>query len=215
LSRHGADLAYHTIYCANLKFVPAMLLPTKILDKAEAKSVPIILAKQEFNRNTAKPIRYCPKSCAGCGMIPWKVIQGEGQLTTLFIKHWRTNTIISKMLCIALLWVQWNAGTSKPILQHPEIDIPYLEARWTKSFRQSLTMANFSMQVHCTYVRANERKGDIHLMDWITNSKEYSNRQRILILNCCRQHLHITMISEMLDESGRNFLAHVFNGKKT
>jgi hypothetical protein len=145
-------------------------------------------------------------------MIPWKVLQGEGQLA-LFIKHWRTNTIISKVLRITLSWAQWNAGTSKPILQHPEIDIPYLEARWIKSFQQSLAMANFSILVHRTYVVDDESEGDVHLMDWIINSKVYSDKQ-IVILNCCRLHLHITTISEILDESGRNVLAHVFNCKR-
>jgi hypothetical protein len=194
LSRHGADLAYHSIYCASLKFVlPQCFFSPKILDKAEAKSAPIILAKQGFNRNTAKPIRNCPKALAGCGMIPWKVLQGDGQLS-LFIKHWRTPTIISKMLRMTLAWAQWNAGISQPILQFPTMDIPYLEARWIKSFRHSLSMANMSLTVHSTYVMEHERSGDSHLMEWITNSNLYSDKQ-LFILNCCRLHLHVTTIS--------------------
>ena len=55
LSRHGADLAYHAMYCASLKYVlPQCFFTPHTLDQAEAKSLPIILAKQGFNRNTAK-----------------------------------------------------------------------------------------------------------------------------------------------------------------
>ena len=86
-------------------------------------------------------------------MIPWKVIQGEGQLT-LFIKHWQTNTIISKMLRMALAWAQWNAGTATSILSEVEDRIPYLEARWISSLRNSLAMAKLSLTLDRTYVIA-------------------------------------------------------------
>jgi hypothetical protein len=104
LTRHGADMAYQSVYCSSLRYVlPQCYFPYKVLDNAEAKSAPIILAKQGYNRNTAKALRYAPKSIAGCGMTPWKVLQGEGQIS-LFLKHWRTDTIISKTLRIALAW---------------------------------------------------------------------------------------------------------------
>jgi len=166
LSRHGADLAYHAVYCASLKFVlPQCFFPPHVLDRAEAKSLPLILAKQGFNRNTAKPIQFCPKSFAGCGMIPWKVLQGEGQLS-LFVKHWRTNSIISDMLRMALSWAQWNAGTRISILHDTQSPIPYLEARWISSLRHSLSMALMHLQLDTDFTVPYERLGDRHLMDW-------------------------------------------------
>ena len=102
-------------------------------------------------------------------MIPWKVLQGEGQLT-LFIKHWRTTTIISDMLRMALAWAQWNAGTEKPILRFPQLFVPYLEARWIASLRQSLSMASMQLQLDSTYTIPKERHGDLHLMDWLQES---------------------------------------------
>jgi hypothetical protein len=209
LSRHGANLAYHAVYCASLKFVlPQCFFPPRVLDQAEAKTLPIILAKQGFNRHTAKPIRFCPKSYGGCGMIPWKVLQGEGQIT-LFIKHWRTDTIISKMLRMTLAWAQWIAGTSSPILQSPKTPLPHLEARWIASLRQSLTDANMHVTIHDPFIVQPERLGDVHLMDWILNSKRYDNKQ-IRILNCCRIFLHITTISELTDASGKMIQPHMF-----
>jgi len=149
LSRHGANLAYrHAVYCTSLKFVlPQCFFNPRTLDQAEAKSLPIILAKQGFNRHTAKPIRFCPKSYGGCGMIPWKVLQGEGQIM-LFIKHWRTDTIISKMLRMTIAWAQWIAGISSPILHDTKTPLPHLEARWTASLRRSLADAH----MHITFI---------------------------------------------------------------
>ena len=210
LSRHGADLAYHAMYCTSLKYVlPQCFFSPVVLDKAEAKSLPIVLSKQGFNRNTAKPIRFCPKSYAGCGMIPWKVLQGEGQLT-LFVKHWRTNTIISKMLRMALAWAQWNAGTGTSILSEVHDPLPYLEARWITSLRNSLAMANIFLTLDRPYVVNIERHGDVFLMDWIRTMTTYNERQ-MQILNCCRLHIHVTTISELLDTNGRNILPHMFN----
>ena len=183
LSRHGADLAYHAVYCTSLKYVlPQCFFHPRTLDQAEAQSLPIILAKLGFNRNTAKAIRFCPQSYGGCGMIPWKVLQGEGQIS-LFIKHWRTNTIISQMLRMALAWSQWDAGISEPILQAPHIPLPHLEARWIPSLRRSLTDAQMHFTLDTTYVIAPERIGDHHLMSWLIKSERFDPKQ-LHILNC-------------------------------
>ena len=78
-------------------------------------------------------------------MIPWKVIQGEGQLT-LSIKHWRTDTIISIMLRMALAWAQWNAGTEISIPSDVETPVPYLKARWILSLQNSVYMAKLTLR---------------------------------------------------------------------
>jgi hypothetical protein len=95
LSRHGAMLAYFGIYIAGLCYVlPQCHFAHSQLDKAETKTISTILAKCGFNWHTPCPIRYAPTSIRGCGMIPWWVLQSEGQLL-LFLKHWRTNTMVS------------------------------------------------------------------------------------------------------------------------
>ena len=142
-------------------------------------------------------------------MIPWKVLQGEGQVM-LFLKHWRTDTIISKMLRMAMAWAQWNAGTSSPILQSPTISLPHLEARWIASLRQSLSDANMHFVIDTPYTIAPERHGDIHLMDWLIQSKLYTSQQ-LQIINCCRLHIHVTTISELFDAHGRNIQTHMYN----
>jgi hypothetical protein len=110
LSRHGALLAYFAVYVASLSYIiPQCHFDHKHLDKAETKTVSTILAKCRFNRHTLRPIRSAPTHFAGCGMIPWWVLQSEGQLT-LFLKHWRTNTVISKTLRIATVWCHGNRG---------------------------------------------------------------------------------------------------------
>ena len=47
-------------------------------------------------------------------------------------------------------------------------------------------------------------------MDWLRQNTEYTDHQ-LQILNCCRLHIHVTTVSELIDASGRNFLSHMFN----
>ena len=81
-SRYGTRLAYAGVYVSSLKYVlPQCYFDHKKLAKTEAKTASIILAKLGFNRHTHLAIRYAPATFAGCGMIPWWVLQSEGQLS--------------------------------------------------------------------------------------------------------------------------------------
>ena len=141
------------------------------LDKAETKTASTILAKCGFNRHLPRPIRYAPSSFAGCGMIPWWVLQSEGQLT-LFIKHWRTNTMISRTLRIATAWAQWQSGLSQSFLFDVLTPLPHLEARWLKSLRHALTRAGIKLHLNKTYVVPPERTNDVHIMQWAIEHSE-------------------------------------------
>ena len=166
LSRHGASLAYFGIYLASLKYVlPQCHFQHEHLDKAEAKTISTILAKCGFNRHTPRPIRYAPVSHAGCGLLPWWVIQSEGQIS-LFIKHWRTDTIISRTLRVATAWGQWLSGLSCSFLFDASTPLPHLEARWLTSLRIALDRANMKLHLDKSYVMPPERSQDIHLMEW-------------------------------------------------
>ena len=137
-SRYGTQLAYAGVYLSSLKYVlPQCYFDHKQLAKTEAKTAPIILAKLGFNRHTHLSIRYAPSSFAGCGMIPWWVLQSEGQLA-LFLKNWRTDTMISKTVRIATAWSQWQSGLAESFLTDTITPLPHLEARWFQSLRYGL-----------------------------------------------------------------------------
>ena len=202
-SRYGTQLAYSGVYLSSLKYVlPQCYFDHKHLAKAESKTASIILAKMGFNRNTSLALRYAPKSMAGCGMIPWWVLQSEGQLS-LFVKHWRTDTMISKTLRIATAWCQWQSGMSDSILIDTSTQLPHIEARWLQSLRYGLNKASFKIRLNRQYIIPPEREHDIHIMQWATHSNRF-NEQQIKILNYCRMHVHATTISELFHISSNH-----------
>ena len=213
LSRHGASLAYFGIYLASLRYVlPQCHFQHDQLDKAEMKTVSTILAKCGFNRHTPKPLRYAPSSHAGCGMIPWWVTQSEGQIT-LFLKHWRTDTIISKTLRVATAWGQWLSGLSCSFLFDVTTPLPHFEARWLKSLRIALDRANMQLHLNKTYVLPPERTNDIYIMEWAVLYSELSP-EAIKVLNYCRLYLHVTTISELFDSDSHKILSYMYECRR-
>jgi hypothetical protein len=146
-------------------------------------------------------------------MIPWCVIQSEGQIC-LFIKHWRTNCIISKTLRIATAWCQWQSGLSTSFIFDIDTPLPHLEARWFKSLREGLGKSSFKMHLHKTYVLPPERSNDVYLMEWAVLHSELSTKGAILILNYCRLYLHVTTISELFNAAGTDILPYMYECKR-
>jgi hypothetical protein len=166
----------------------------------------MIVARCGYNRHTSRALRYAPLSYAGCGFISWYTLQSEGQICS-FLKHWRTDTIISKTLRIALAWSQqWQAGFSNPILQQTHAPIPHLESRWIKSLRQALHTLQGQILVNKPYVMRPERENDIHIMDWVCKHREIFKDNDIRIINYSRLYLHVTTLSELFDAQGDTML---------
>ena len=213
LSRHGATLAYFGIYLASLKYIlPQCHFRHDQLDKAETKTISTILAKCGFNRHTPKPIRYAPTSYAGCGFIPWWIIQSEGQIS-LFIKHWRTDTIISKTLRVATAWGQWMTGFSRSFLFDTSTPIPHFEAHWLTSLRTALSRANMQIHLDQAYVLPPERTNDVHIMEWVVLHSELPPTA-IKVLNYCRLYLHVTTVSELFSADGHRILSHMYECRR-
>ena len=119
ISRAGALLAYHTVYVPRIKYsLPQCYFTPAQLDKALQTHMGSIIAKCGFNRHSPTAVMYASPNYAGAGFLRWQVLQGEGQIL-LFLKHWRSSTIVSRALHIALAWAQWQAGISNPILMTP------------------------------------------------------------------------------------------------
>ena len=73
----------------------------KELNTAESKSMPPIIAKMGYNRNTNRKLLYGPTKYLGAGLVRWKWIQGAGQITNI-LKYWQTPGRIGKAYRIAI-----------------------------------------------------------------------------------------------------------------
>jgi hypothetical protein len=144
---------------------------------------------------------------AGCGFVRWQTLQGEGQIL-LFVKHWRTNTIISKVLRIAISWCQWQSGLSSSILLDTKTPLPHLASRWIASLRRFLRHISASLRLSHPAVTLPERTSDIYIMEHAIRCKLF-DCDDVRIINYCRQYLHVTTVSELFDASGLKLLPHI------
>jgi hypothetical protein len=150
LSRYGARLAYHAIYVATLRYVlPQCHFIAKTLRKAEKQSLPSLYAKCGFSRKTPQALLFAPLEYGGGGFVHWDTIQGEGQILH-FLKHWRTDTVISSTLRIDVAWCQWQAGTSRSILTATE-PILYRPVGFLRSKRRFIGLERLSKQTTLLY----------------------------------------------------------------
>ena len=126
ISRQGAYLAYRTVFLPTVKYtLPQSFYPKRFLDHAQAKSLGKIIAKCGYNRHTARAVIFAPAQYAGGGFVPWFVLQGEGQVLHL-LKHWRTGSIVSSTLRIAIAWAQWQSGHDRSIFEDVHTPLTYL-----------------------------------------------------------------------------------------
>ena len=213
LTRAGTVQAYNGIYVTTLKYVlPQCFFTDKQLDQTERKTIQPILARCGYNRNTATALRYTPTTYAGCGLTRWATLQGEGQIG-LFLKHWRTTTMISHVLRIAISWSQWQAGIPKSILKDTTTPTPHLESRWMTSLRRFLAKINASIHLDHPKTVPDERDGDIYIMEYAVKCRLFNDAD-IKIINYCRQYLHVTTVSELFDADGTRLLRYMQDCEK-
>jgi hypothetical protein len=213
ITRRGAMLAYLTVFIPSIQYtLPQSFYPQKILEQAQASSISHIIAKCGYNRNTARALIYAPTYYAGGGFLPWHLLQGEGQIQH-FIKHWRTDTIVSSTLRIALHWTQWQSGHHAPILEDTNTPLTYLECRWIRSLRDFLSTINARIYLDATGISLPERRNDIYIMTYARESGLFDT-QDIAIINYCRLFLHVTTVSELFDAEGKHILIDAFECRR-
>ena len=213
LTRSGAYLAYHTVYNPSVRYtLPQSFFDAKVLDRAQAPSLQRIIAKCGYNRKTARALLFGPTRYGGGGFLPWYLLQGEGQIVH-FLKHWRTDTLISKTLRIATLWAQWQAGTSFSIFEDTSTPIEYLECRWLPSLRKFLSRIAARIIVDIPLVPPPERQNDIYIMDYASSCGLFNDKD-LPIINYCRLYLNITTVSEMFDADGIHIIEPLFQCRR-
>lgn len=207
-TRYGAKLVYNAKYLAALQFVlPQCFFTSTQLKKAEKQSMPSIIAKCGFLRTSPQALLYAPIDYAGGGFRHWFWIQGEGQILH-FIKHWRTNTDISRTLRISLAWSQWQSGLSQSILTDTTTSIDFVESRWIPSLRGALREFSANLTLDHSFVPPPERQGDAYIMEVAIQCKKFSARD-LRLINYCRMYLHVTTISELFNAAGTVIMPHM------
>ena len=103
VTRAQATMPYQGVFRLKIEYpLGQMFLTDNQVKKIESVSLPKIIAKCGYNRNTALPIRGGPKELGEEGFYSFKNIIGALGVQH-FIKYWRTPwEDIGKTLCIIM-----------------------------------------------------------------------------------------------------------------
>ena len=214
LHSNAARSAYDQVLMPKVGYIlPQCFMSTQQLTSIESEVQRAFAAKCGYNRNMALDIRYGPKELGGAGFVRFEVLQAEGQISN-FLKHWRTDTMISDTLKATLAWAQLSAGLEEPILEFPGIPIPYLEGRLFKSMRASLVLCNGSIEVDNAFVPAKQREHDEYIMKIASEWDKISPKQ-LSTINYCRLYLQAVTTSDLALPCGRKLDKAFFKGDRS
>ncbi len=198
---------YYACYLPSVGYPLANSIFTSAqLANIQRKAMSLIIAKCGYNRNTKRAIIYGPMEYGGANFRRLYDQQGIAQVQ-FFLRHWRTRTTAGKLLRCVVEWAQYCVGTSNPLMEHVQEDLPHLESRSLSSLQNYLAFINALLQLENTGVAPLvERKHDEFILDRILSSTKF-NRTKIKRLNYCRLFVGALTISKLATTRG-NQLDH-------
>jgi hypothetical protein len=174
---------------------PVTAIPEKEIRAAMQETTRRIIPLLGYAKTTPRAVVYGPATLGGINMRDWHVEQGIAQLQA-FLKHWRTDTIVSNQLKVALSWAQLQAGTGKSIMEDVETELPHLEAVWLPSLREFLKRVKCHLTLDDPLVPSLQRENDSYIMDHVLRSKQFKPGE-ITQINYCRMYLQAVTISDL------------------
>ncbi len=151
------------------------------------KAIAIITAKCGFNRNTKSEVLYGPRDLGGVDFLHLAVQQGICQVT-YFLRHWRIQSQVGKLLKYTMAWLHPFVGMSYSVLEQVNAPLPHLESKWIRSLRNFLVSISASLHLDNPCVPPPQREHDKYLMAMIIDSKWFTPLE-IRKLNYCRFYL--------------------------
>eukprot|EP00957_Ditylum_brightwellii_P190652 14513781-Ditylum_brightwellii.AAC.1 len=73
-----------------------------------------------------------PSHLGGAEFTPLYHLQGIQQVQT-FLQHYRTNSDTSKLLQVAVAWLQYQAGWGVSVFEDTIMPMPHIKSRWLPS----------------------------------------------------------------------------------
>jgi ribonuclease HI len=210
LTRSEAWTYYYACYLPSIAYPLANCHFTEQhLSKIQRKAMSRIVSKCGYNRHTKKEILYGPLQYGGANFRHLFDQQGLGQLT-LFLRHWRQQTVAGQLLKNVVAWAQFTTGMAFPILETPSVYLPHLESKWLKSLRGYLASTKAALHLDATGLPPLEREHDGYIMEWIVHSNLFEDKE-VVRLNYCRLFLNAVTLSDLTTTDGK----YLDNGKLT
>jgi hypothetical protein len=92
----------------------------------------------------------------------------------MVLKHLRCHGKNHDMLRIMIAWAQLGTGMSFQLLASPELPVPHLECEWWQSIRTGLASIEAHIETSESFVHAQQRVEDRHLMDGVCSCNQFT-----------------------------------------
>jgi hypothetical protein len=109
--------------------------------------------------------------------------------------------------------LQQEAGIGEPLLEFPDIYIPYLTPTWLTSIRQYMSNHNLTVSITDVLTLCVRRPGDSFIMV-ASHLSRYSALQQ-KDLNLVRLHLQVTYLSDMANPDDKTLITSSLNGERS
>lgn len=212
LNRQESWTYYFAIFLTSVGYPLASCHFTRnALDSVQRRAMSNIIAKCGFNRHTKREVLYGPSKFGGANFRSLYSLQGTGQVSA-FLKYWRSPCQAGQLLRHSTAWAQYALGISTSFLTDVHNPLPHMEVQWLNSLRQYLYHINGTIELDNVYVPRTERLHDIHLMDSILRSEQFTAPE-IRQLNYCRLYLQVVTLSDITLANGNLLDLTMLHGK--
>jgi hypothetical protein len=212
LTRNDILTFHRTMYVPAIKYsLPALAVDEEELDSVQSAIMATFLQRLGFSSKLPKSIRHGPSELGGLGLFDLRTEMGIAQ-----IKFLRDAILMGKeagkLILYSLQYSQREAGITAPLLERPDIHIPYLTKTWITSLRQYLYNHNLTISITGTHCNNPKGQNDRCIMqpDLL---KGYTATQQLNI-NRVRLYLQVTTLSDMTDDKGICIQPHYLRGDR-
>jgi hypothetical protein len=175
MTRQESWTYYFSMYLTSPGYpLPLSHFSPSELHALETKSLPAMIARCGFNRNTSRVVLYGPVRLNGGSLRPFVTEQGVAQIQYLY-KHWSSTLQLNSVQRIAVSWAQFHTGVGWSIFYDVTTPLPHFaESHWLRSFRNFLCSIQGRLRLDATYVPALQRDYDTFIMDHVLRFSKVS-----------------------------------------
>jgi hypothetical protein len=172
-------------------------ITAKCFSKIQGPAVSAFLATSGCNRNMKRALVFAPRNHGGIGMIPLILLQGQ-KCINILRRHILHRTALGMQIRIDIAWIQQEAGTLTPILEHT--NERNLDCLHDGRIQAETTFLSTIKPKTC-------REQDCYLMD--TLSSHGGTTAELQIINRCRLHLQVARASDVTNIAGTHPCDHI------
>ena len=199
LTASDVRIFHRTTYIPSMRYgLAAMATNEEALGNVQSRVVQAILQKLHVQSTIPTSIRHGPLEFGGLDIYDLRTEAGIES-----VKYCRdalfSGSETGKLIRLNLHSSQLESGIGPPLLQHPNIHVPYLTPTWILSLRQFLYCHNISLTITDAPTVQLKSKSDQYIMQ-AEHLARYTVAQQKDI-NLVRLYLQVQTLSDMSDST--------------